>query len=201
MSNVINLFPKPASSETIDQAFFERFTDAALLLTCFQRVHDAVEFIHDGGKIEERDDSYIDLIGAHWALKVLFERRTGVDAQKVSDDHRDVESRCLLAGEQPPDMHIPVARSLVAPTPPEVFSEQSDLALACMAFNSSEQIRLGMNATLAANNAQIAATLAVEAINVTTALRQLVLRLSGGTLTDMAEVVGKMMGAGSETLQ
>lgn len=201
MSNVINLFPKLTSADTINQAFFERFTDAALLLKCFQSVQDAVEFLNDGGKIEERDDSYIDLIGAYWALKVLFERRTGGDAKKVSDDHRDVESRCLLAGEQPTDMHIPVARSLVAPTPPEVFSEQGDLALACMAFNSAEQIRLGTNATLSANNAQIAATLAVEAINVTTAMRQLVLRLSGGTLTDMAVIVGRMRGTGSETLQ
>ncbi|KGS16311.1 hypothetical protein OA77_01095 [Pseudomonas coronafaciens] len=182
----------------MNQAFFERFTDAALLLKCFQSVQDAVEFLNDGGKIEERDDSYIDLIGAYWALKVLFERRTGGDAQKVSDDHREVESRCLLAGEQPPDMHIPVAGSLVAPTPPEVFSAQGDLALACMAFNSAEQIRLGTNATLAANNAQIAATLAVEANNVTTALRQLVLRLSGGSLEAMAAQIARKPG---ETLQ
>ncbi|KPC32550.1 Uncharacterized protein ABJ99_4573 [Pseudomonas syringae pv. cilantro] len=198
MSNVINLFPKLTSADTINQEFFERFTDVALLLKCFQSVQDAVEFIHDGGKIEERDDSYIDLVGAYWALKVLFERRTGGDAQKVSDDHREVESRCLLAGEQPPDMHIPVAGSFVAPTPPEVYSELSDMALACKAFNSAEQIRLGTNATLAANNAQIGATLAVEAINVTTALRQLVLRLSGGSLEAMAAQIARKPG---ETLQ
>ncbi|WP_248769159.1 hypothetical protein [Pseudomonas sp. MWU12-2345] len=200
MSKVINV-PKPAQAETIDQAFFERFTDAALLLKCFECVKDATELVEEGGTIQERDDVYVGLIEAYWALKVLFERKTGGDAKKVSDEHWAVASRCMLAGEEVPDMHIPIAGPLTSAIPPEHFSQHSDLALACEAFNSSDKVRLGTSATLAAINAQITATVAVEAINATTALGLLVRRLSGGTIEDMAAIVAKIIRPNGETLQ
>lgn len=197
MSKVID-FPKPAQAETIDQKYFEKFADAALLLKCFESVKDATEFVEEGGKIEERDDVYLGLIEAYWALKVLFERRTGADAKKVSDDHWKSASKYLLAGKEAPPMMIPTRKSLIEPLPPEFFAEHSDLALACTAFNSSDQIRLGTNATIAASNAAISATVAVEAINATTVLRLLVLRLSGGSMETMAAHIGRKPG---ETLQ
>ena len=86
MSKVID-FPKTPTVETIDQAFFEKFADAALLLKCFECVKDATEFVEEGGAIEVRDDVYVGLIEAYWALKVLFERKTGGDAKKVYDEH------------------------------------------------------------------------------------------------------------------
>jgi hypothetical protein len=200
MSKVIE-FPKTPSFHTIDQAFFEKFADAALLLKCFECVKDATEFVEDGGAIEVRDDVYVGLIEAYWALKVLFERKTGGDAKKISDEHWEIAGKCLLAGEEPPDMHIPIAEAFVRPTAPEQYAQLSDLALACSAYNAGDKVRLGTNATLAADNARITATVSVEAINVTTALSILVRRLSGGTLTDMAQIVSRITGAGSETLQ
>jgi hypothetical protein len=197
MSKVIN-FPAQPQVETIDQAFFEKFADAALLLKCFESVKDATEFVEEGGKIEERDDVYVGLIEAYWALKVLFERRTGADALTVSNEHWEVASKSLLAGTEMPPTLIPTGRSLTAPLPPEYFDEHSDLALACTAFNSSDQIRLGTSATIAASNAAISATVAVEAINATTVLRLLVLRLSGGSMETMAAHIGCKPG---ETLQ
>ncbi|WP_223472865.1 MULTISPECIES: hypothetical protein [unclassified Pseudomonas] len=200
MSKIID-FPKPPTTETINQAFFEKFADAALLLKCFECVKDAAEFVEEGGVIQERDDMYVGLIEAYWALKVLFERRTGADALIVSNEHWTAASESLLAGEESPPMLIPTGESLTAPLPPEYFSEHSDLALACTAFNSSDQIRLGANATLAASNAAISATVAVEAINATTVLRLLVLRMSGGTVESMGEVVSKLLRPNGETLQ
>ena len=41
----------------------------------------------------------------------------------------------------------------------------------------------------------------VSSLDAVTALRSLVLRLSGGSLTDLAQHVAKITGAGSETLQ
>ncbi|WP_339546299.1 hypothetical protein [Pseudomonas sp. RA_35y_Pfl2_P32] len=200
MSKVID-FPKTHIIETIDQAFFEKFADAALLLKCFECVKGATEFVEEGGVIEARGDVYVGLIEAYWALKVLFERKTGGDAKKVSDEHWEVAGQCLLAGQEPPDMPIPIAEAFVRPTPPDQYNQLSDLALACAAYNAGDKVRLGTNATLAADNARITATVSVEAINATTALGILVRRLSGGTLTDMAQIVSRISGTGSETLQ
>ena len=200
MSKVID-FPKTPTVETIDQAFFEKFPDAALLLKCFECVKDAKEFVEDGGAIEVRDDVYVGLIEAYWALKVLFERKTGGDAKKISDEHWEIAGKCLLAGQEPPDMHIPIAEAFIQPTAPEQYNQLSDLALACSAYNASDKVRMGTNATLAADNAQITATVSVEAINVTIALGILVRRLSGGTQTDMAQIVIRINGTSSETLQ
>ncbi|MDI2594087.1 hypothetical protein POF45_22030 [Pseudomonas sp. 681] len=197
MSKVID-FPKTPQTETIDQAFFEKFADAALLLKCFECVKDAVEAVDGGGVIESRDDTYISLIESYWALKVLFERKTGSDAKKVSDEHWDIASKCLLAGREPPDMNIPIAEAMIAPFRPEYFDQASNLELACAAFNFSDAVRLSINSLLVANNAQNTANAAVEAINSTTALHQLVLRLSGGSLEAMAAQISRKPG---ETLQ
>ena len=193
--------PKSVQAETIDQAFFEKFGDAALLLKCFECVKNAVETIDGGSVIEQRDDTHVELIEAYWALKVLFERKTGGDAEKVSDEHWENASRCLLAGEEVPDMHIPIVGSGALPFKPEYFDQASNLVLACAALNHSDEVRLSVNSLLVANNALVADKAAIESINATTALRQLVLRLSGGALTDMALTVARMHGTGSETLQ
>jgi len=197
MSKVID-FPKTPQTETIDQAFFEKFADAALLLKCFECVKDATEFVEDGGAIQTRDDVYVGLIEAYWALKVLFERKTGSDAKKVSQEHWEIASKCLLAGREPPDMNIPIAEAMIAPFRPEYFDQASNLELACAAFNFSDTVRLSINSLLVSNNAQITANAAVEAINSTTALHQLVLRLSGGSLETMAAQISRKPG---ETLQ
>ncbi|WP_421552257.1 hypothetical protein [Pseudomonas yamanorum] len=200
MSKVIN-FPEVAAVETIDQAFFEKFADAALLLKCFECIKNATDAIDDGAVIEPHDDTHVELIEAYWALKVLFERKTGGDAKKVSDEHWEIASKHLLAGQEPPDMHIPITEAMTSPLRPEYFDQASNLELACAAFNISDTVRLSINSLLVSNNAVITANAAVEAINATTALRQLVLRLSGGTITDMAQIVSRINGIGSETLQ
>lgn len=197
MTNILK-FPNTEEPEVIDEAYFEKYADAALLLKCFEMVSAALEVICDPEySIEMEDDTHIGLIEALWALKVLFKRKTGHDARKVSDDHSTAMTKHLLEGGPPVDMSIPIVGSITQPLPPEYFESHTNLALACAAFNHSDQIRLGTNATLAANNARIAATMAVEAINATTALRQLVLRMSGG-IESMAAYVARRNG---ETLQ
>lgn len=201
MSNVLS-FPAPAEVEVISEDQYRKFSDAALLLKCFEAIKDALDVINEPEySIEKEGDTHVDLIRAFYALKVLFERKTGHDAVVVANEHWEAMGRHLLEGAPFPDFTIPIAGALIRPTPPDQYSQLSNLALACAAYNASDKVRLGTNATLAADNAQITATVGVEAINATTALGILVRRLSGGTLTDMAQIVGRIAGTGSETLQ
>ncbi|KGF63642.1 hypothetical protein [Pseudomonas lutea] len=197
MNNVVN-FPSSEAAEVIDEAYFEKYADAALLLKCFEVIKDALEVICEPEyTIEMEDDTHMALIEAFWAIKVLFKRKTGHDAKQVAQDHWEAMGRHLLEGAHLSDMNIPIEGSITRALPPEYFKAHTNLALACAAFNHSDQVRLGTNATLAASNAKIAATMAVEAINATTALRQLVLRMSGG-IEAMAAHVARRNG---ETLQ
>lgn len=201
MTNVSD-FPAPAEVEVINEEAFRKYTDAALLLKCFEVVQGVLDVINEPGySIEKEDDTHIDVIRAFYALKVLFERKTGHDAVVVAQEHWEAMGRHLLEGAPYPDQLIPVAGSLIEPTPPEGYSHLSNLELACAAYNVSDKVRLGTNATLSADNAQIKATVAVEAINGITALGILVRRLSGGTLTDMAQIVGGITGLSSGALQ
>lgn len=201
MTNVLS-FPAPTEVEVISEEAFRKYTDAALLLKCFEVVKDTLDAINEPEyHIEKEDDTYIDLIRAFHALKVLFNRKTGHDAAAVAQHHWEAMGRHLLEGAPYPDQLIPIVGALIRPTPPEGYSHLSNLELACAAYNASDKVRLGTNATLAADNAQITATVGVEAINATTALGILVRRLSGGTLTDMAQIVSRISRVGSETLQ
>ncbi|EKT4528898.1 hypothetical protein RBI94_10395 [Pseudomonas putida] len=201
MTNVLN-FPAPAETEVISEEAFRKYTDAALLLKCFEVVKDTLDVINEPEySIEKEDDTHIDLIRAFYALKVLFDRKTGSDAAVVAQEHWESKRRHLLEGAPYPDQLIPVASAFIEPTPPEGYSHLSDLELACAAYNASDKVRLGTNATLSADNAQIKATVGVEAINATTALGILVRRLAGGSLTDLGQHILGTTGTGSETLQ
>ncbi len=201
MTNVLN-FPAPAETEVISEEAFRKYTDAALLLKCFEVVKDTLDVINEPEySIEKEDDTHIDLIRAFYALKVLFDRKTGSDAAVVAQEHWEAKRRHLLEGAPYPDQLIPVASAFIEPTPPEGYSHLSDLELACAAYNASDKVRLGTNATLSADNAQIKATVGVEAINATTALGILVRRLAGGSLTDLGQHILGTTGTGSETLQ
>lgn len=201
MTNVLN-FPAPTEVEVISEEAFRKYTDAALLLKCFEVVKDTLDVINEPEySIEKEDDTHIDLIRAFYALKVLFDRKTGSDAAVVAQEHWEAMGRHLLEGAPLPDQAIPIAKSLINPTPPDGYSHLSNLELACAAYNASDKVRLGSNATLSADNAQIKATMAVEAINATTALGILVRRLAGGSLTELGQHILRTSGPGSETLQ
>ncbi|MCL8299600.1 hypothetical protein [Pseudomonas mosselii] len=201
MTNVLN-FPAPAEVEVISEDAFRKYTDAALLLKCFEVVKDTLDVINEPEySIEKEDDTHIDLIRAFYALKVLFDRNTGSDAAVVAQKNWEAMGRHLLEGAPYPDQLIPVAPALISPTPPEGYNHLSDLELACAAYNAGDKVRLGTIATLSAGNAQIKATMAVEAINATTALGILVRRLAGGSLTELGQHILGTTGVGSETLQ
>ncbi|MEG8230995.1 hypothetical protein [Pseudomonas orientalis] len=195
MSNVLNFPQMPV--EVIDEANFEKNNDAALLLKCFEVVKDALEIINEPEyTIEKEDDTHIDLIRAFYALKVLFRRRTGHDADQVAKDHFDAMSRHLLAGEPRPENKIPVVVYPAECLPDEAFDGLTDQQLACSAFNYSDRARRLLNehspTGLALDEAR------TFAIDSTTALRLLVLRLSGGSVEAMGAGISRKPG---ETLQ
>lgn len=100
MSKVLN-FPTPAPVEIINEAHFEKFDEAALLLMCFEVAADVVEAVSEGEGITERDCSHVGLMEVCMALAVMFRRRTGHEVQQVSADHLDHQRKCLMEGLSP----------------------------------------------------------------------------------------------------
>jgi len=197
MSKVLSFPPQVMLVEHIDEALFEKNNDAALLLKCFEVVKDTLEVISEPEyTIEQEDDTHIDLIRAFYALKVLFRRRTGHDADQVAKDHFDAMSRHLLGGEPRPENKIPVVVYPAECLPDEAFDSLTDQQLACAAFNYSDRVRrLIMDHSPHALALDEARTFSIDS---TTALRLLVLRLSGGSVEAMAAQIGRNPG---ETLQ
>lgn len=195
MNNVLNFPQMPV--EVIDEANFEKNNDAALLLKCFEVVKDALDVIAEPEyTIEKDDDTHIDLYRAYYALKVLFRRRTGHDAAQVAKDHFEAMSRHLLAGEPRPENLIPVVVYPAKCLPDEAFQGLTDQQLACAAFNYNNRVWRLLNehspTGLALDEAR------TFSIDSATALRLLVLRLSGGSLESMADQISRKPG---ETLQ
>ncbi|POF88197.1 hypothetical protein [Pseudomonas putida] len=196
MSKVIEFPGKP---KVINKAYFEQFSNAALMLLSFESVMDAIGVIGDGAAITERDETHVGLVGASLALMVLFERQTGNDASVVSGEHLEQERRHLLEGGPPPTFAIPIVNTPRQPFPPEAFDGLSSLALASASFNYCQKVF----GTISDHSPQALdmAEARVTSCDAVTALHALVLRLAGGTLTDLAQHVAKITGTGSETLQ
>ena len=193
MSNVLNF---PAPMEIIDEAHFEKHGDAALLLLSFEIIKDALDTLCDGAKIEMEDDTHVDLIRVFYALKVLFKRKTGHDAKEVSHQHWEEMRRHLLEGAPLPQQRIPIVTTGHDPLPPSAFDHLSAQELACAAFNCADRVREAIMTH--SPEALPMAQARVGAIDATTALRALVLRLSGGSIEAMAAQIGRPAG---ETLQ
>lgn len=197
MSKVLKFHPQALPVEHIDEALYEKNNDAALLLKCFEVVKGALEVIDEPEySIEKEDDTHIELIRALYALKVLFKRKTGHDADQVAREHWEAMGRHLLEGAPLPDQKIPVVCVPVSPLPPSSFDGLTNQQLACAAFNYADQVRESLMdhspQALAMSQARI------TAVDATTALRKLVLRLSGGSVAALGESIKRQPG---ETLQ
>lgn len=200
MSKVIE-FPQAPKVEVIDEAFFEKFADAALLMMCFEGVADAVEVVDEGVKIRDRDEIHIKLMEACMALAVLFRRRTGYSVQQVSADHLEEQRRCLLAGEEP-RLLIPIQASVLSPLPATAFSGLPDLELAQAGFNYvsrvNEHIKGNCPQLVELDHAQFHSLDALNALSV------LISRLAVGSVTSLQDkLVSEVMinAPSSETLQ
>ncbi len=197
MSKVLSFPQQVMPAEHIDEAHFEKNNDAALLLKCFEVVKDALDVIAEPEySIKQEDDTHIDLYRAYYALKVLFRRRTGHDAAQVAKDHQDAMTRHLLEGEPRPENKIPVVVYPAECLSDEAFDGLTDQQLACAAFNYSDRVRI----LITDHSPQVLALDEARTFSIdsTTALRKLVLRLSGGAVESMARQMSRKPG---ETLQ
>lgn len=196
MNNVLK-FPLDPPEDFDGEAYFERFPDPALLLRCFEVLDGVLEVVCDPERsIQMEDDTHAELIEALWAIKVLFKRKTGHDAKRVDQDYREAMSRHLLENGPAPDMRIPIVAAGSAPLPLEAFEGLSTQALACAGLNYADRVSEAIM-----NHSPQALAMAdarVSAIDATTALRVLVLRLSGGSLETMVMRISRQPG---ETLQ
>nr|WP_315403150.1 hypothetical protein [uncultured Pseudomonas sp.] len=186
-------------SKVINKAYFESFPNAALMLLSFEAVMDAIEVVSDGAKIHEYDEIYVGLVGASLALSVLFERQTGNDASVVCGEHLEQERRHLLEGGEPPTFGIPIVNTPREPLRPEVFDHLTSLQLASASFNYADKVfeTISNHSPQALDMAEAR----VSSLDAVTALRTLVLRLAGGSLTDLGQHAARIAGLGSETLQ
>ncbi|WP_025858905.1 hypothetical protein [Pseudomonas sp. CHM02] len=198
MSKVID-FPTPPNVEVINEAHFEKFEDAALMLMSFEKLADAVEVVSEGGEIHERDDTHVGLMEACMALAVMFRRRTGHDAQKVSADHLDYERQCLMGGIEIKSLPIPLRPSALKPLPTEAFRGIPTADLARVGFNyisqASENIKRNSPHLVELNLARAHSLDAIGALVV------LIERLSGGVASIVSSETPIANAPGSETLQ
>lgn len=197
MSNVVD-FKKPVV-EVIDETFFEKFADAALLLMSFEKLADAIEVVEEGGVIHERDETHTGLMEACMALAVLFRRRTGFDVQQVSAEHLEEQRRCLLAGDELPSLTIPIRPPALRPLPAAAFNNLPDLQLAQTGFNylSRAHEHIQSNAPQLVE-LDLARTHSLDAMN---AFSLMITRLAGRLRPHPGENDVKVNAPSPETLQ
>lgn len=199
MSKVLSFPAKTPAVEVINEAHFEKFDDAALLLMCFEMAVDAVEAVSEGDGITERDCSHVGLMEACMALAVMFRRRTGHDVQKVSADHLDQERRGLMEGVEVNSLPIPVRPSALKPLPTEAFRGIPTADLARVGFNyisqANENIKRNSPHLVELNLAR------AHSLDAMGALVVLIERLSGGVASIPTSEAPIANAPGSETLQ
>jgi hypothetical protein len=176
MTNIIK-FPPQNLAEPVDVDQFEKHSDGALLLFIFEMVGSVAESIEAGEVIKFKDEAYMELVQAFWALQTLFQRKTGACASEVSAEHWMQMRKHALEGGPEPVLRIPLVSAGSSPLPPDAFSSLSDPALGHVglmyARRVSETISNHSPHALEMEEAR------VSSINAMTALHVLVARLRG----------------------
>ena len=198
MKNVID-FPSPLSVEHIDEESMAKHGDAALLLRCFEVVKDTLEVIDEPEySIEKEDDTHVDLIRAFYALKVLFKRKTGHDADEVAREHWEAMGRHLLEGAPLPEQRIPIVTVPGNPHPPSAFDGMTDLQLANASLSYAR--RVSESIMTHSPEALDMAEARLLSIDATTAMHVLKQRLAGDAPGEASAAVKRTTPRG-ETLQ
>lgn len=198
MTNVID-FPAQLPMEHIDEENMARHGDAALLLRCFEVVKDTLEVINEPEySIEKEDDTHVDLIRAFYALKVLFRRKTGHDADVVAREHWEAMRRHLLEGAPLPEQRIPIVTVPGNPHPPSAFDDMTDLQLATASLSYAR--RVSESIMTHSPHALDMAEARLLSIDATTAMHVLKQRLAGDAPSDASAAVKRTTARG-ETLQ
>lgn len=198
MKNVID-FPSPLPVEHIDEESMAKHGDAALLLRCFEVVKDTLEVIDEPEySIEKEDDTHVDLIRAFYALKVLFKRKTGHDADEVAREHWEAMGRHLLEGAPLPEQRIPIVTVPGNPHPPSAFDGMTDLQLANASLSYAR--RVSESIMTHSPEALDMAEARLLSIDATTAMHVLKQRLAGDAPGEASAAVKRTTPRG-ETLQ
>ena len=199
MSKVLSFPAQAPAVEIINEAHFEKFDDAALLLMCFEVAADAVEAVSEGEGITERDCSHVGLMEVCMALAVMFRRRTGHEVQQVSADHLDHQRKCLMEGIEIESLPIPLRRTPCGPLPKTAFHGIPDLSLAWAGFNYVSRVHehIKRNSPHLVE-LDLARAHSLDAMN---ALSLLIENLTGAAPGSTGEDMAKANAPGSETLQ
>lgn len=200
MSKRVDTQP-PAVDEVVDEAFFLRFDDESLALRTWEVINAAIEIIDDGAKIRASDDAYLGLVSGFWAMKAMFRRQTGTDVEDVSKGRWDEVRESLLTGDSSVAAVLdePLERRMILGA--EYFDAFDDLTLACMAFNGADTAQTAVIGADHQMNAADFRDCIIPMQNSLTALRLLVLRMSGGSIESMGELVTRAFRPDGETLQ
>jgi len=197
MTNVIDF--SVAGATIINESYFEKFDDAALLMVAFESLADAVEVIDEDCKVRKQDETHTGLIEACMALAVMFRRRTGYDIQTVSADHLAHQRQCLMEGIELKSLPIPVKPAALSPLPVAAFRALPTVDLARVGFNyvsrSHDHIKGNCPQLIELDLAR------AHSLDAMAALVVLIERLSGGVASIAGSEIPTVNAPGSETLQ
>lgn len=187
----------------LDADHFAKYADGPLLLKCFEVIDEAIDVVEEGAKIRLHDDTYFGFVEAYWALTALFKRHTGANAKDVSDKRIENLRAALFSGATPEPITLPSVKvERLARFEEPYFHQFSNLVLAAMAFNSTDEAYDELTHTRDQRlDDDTAWNLAAGISNANTALRVLVGRMSGGSLDNVRDIKSLISNPNGETVQ
>jgi hypothetical protein len=210
-------FQTPADAVHINDETMSLLTNEQLAYRIWNLLDSTVEIVGNPDEEGSRDhwgsnqqEAYCSALEGQICARVLARRIIGVEPRSIQEEQT---RRLRLAlgvncdQTKPADIQQPTSR--VLPEPPErralmgveYFDAFDDLTLACMAFNGTDVAQTSVLGADHQMSSQDFRDCIIPMKNSLTALRLLVLRMSGGSIESMADVVSRACRPNGETLQ
>lgn len=216
MSNDIE-FQTPADTVHINDETMSLLTNEELAYRIWNLLDSTVEIVGNPDEEGSRDhwdsnqqEAYCSALEGQICARVLARRIIGIEPRSIQEEQtRRLRFALGINGDEtePTDIQRPSFKAL--PEPPErrtiigveYFDAFDDLTLACMAFNGTDAAQTAVLGADHKMNSQDFRDCIIPMKNSLTALRLLVLRMSGGSIERMADVVARACRPNGETLQ
>jgi hypothetical protein len=210
-------FPAPAASVHINDETMSLLTNEQLAYRVWELLDTTVEIVGNPDEEGSRDhwdsnqqEAYCSALEGQICARVLARRIIGVEPRSIQDEQtRRIRVALGINCDEikATDIQQPAVRPL--PEPPErrtlmgveYFDAFDDLTLACMAFNGTDVAETVVLEADHQMSSQEFRDCIIPMKNSLTALRLLVLRLSGGSIESMGEIVKRAFRPDGETLQ
>lgn len=209
--------PIPADTVHINDETMSLLTNEQLAYRIWNLLDSTVEIVGNPDEEGSRDnwdsnqqDAYCSALEGQICARVLARRIIGVEPRSIQEEHTrrlQIALGITCSTTKATDIRQPAARALPEPTERRVllgvdyFDAFDDLTLACMAFNDTDVAQAAVLGADHQMNPQDFRDCIIPMKNSLTALRLLVLRMSGGSIESMGEIVTRSYRPAGETLQ